>query len=57
MYDVRGTRYDVLVSAHCAGDAERERSRISEATDGFNRDAAVRFAVPIQWLLFRHGKR
>ncbi len=34
--------YDVLVSARCAVEAERERSGILKATDGFSRDAAVK---------------
>ncbi len=34
--------YDFQDSARCAGDAERERSRISEAIGGFNREAAVK---------------
>ncbi len=42
MYDVRGTRYDLKACARCAGDAERKRSGIFEATLRFSYDAAVR---------------
>ncbi len=40
MYDVRSTKYDVLVSALCAVVAEQMRSRILKATRRVGYDAA-----------------
>ncbi len=34
MYEVRCTKYDLKVSARCAGDAERKRSQVLEQRAG-----------------------